>query len=197
MISNNNNGSVSLSRLAITGAVTLSTPMIVLKEIADAHSILYDENKMEGSRYLTNLIYSINTKNVNIVKEPYDMQNYKLIARFVNKDYHWKKIQLKQAFDLLLEYTKLNRLSEVHIGFKYGPQTPECPDSLNSCVLYGICKANRIDTRLNSTIEEMAANIEMLFSLRNSSVHHAIRSAIHDAMIYGACENYQLINILS
>ena len=38
---------VSLSRLAITGAVTLSTPLVALKEIADAHSIVYDENKKE------------------------------------------------------------------------------------------------------------------------------------------------------
>lgn len=188
---------ISLSRLAITGAVTLSTPLVVLKEIADAHSIIVDENKSREPRYLADLINGINTKNVNMVREPYDMQDYKLIARYVNKHYQWKKSSLNEAFRLLLDYTKLEKLLEVHLGFKYGPQTPEHPDSLNACVLYGICKANRIDTRLDTTIDEMAANIEMLFSLRTSTIHHSIRSSIHDAMMYGNIENYQLVNILT
>lgn len=187
---------VSLSRLAITGVVTLSTPLVVLKEIGDAHSIIYDETRMNGPKYLAHFINAINTKDVTMVREPYDMQEYRSIARYVNKHYQWKKIVLMQAFDMLLEYTKLEKLLEIHIDFKYGPQTPDHPDSLNACVLYGICKANRIDTRLDTTIDEMAANIKMLFSLRNSNIYHSIRSTINDAMIYGTCDNYQLVNIL-
>ena len=189
--------SVSLSRLFITGPVTLSTPIIVLKEIADAHSILYDETKIIEPRYLAHLINTINTKNINIIKEPYDMKDYKLIARFVNKHHHWIKSSLNQAFKLLLEYNSLEKIKEVHIGFKYGPQTPEHPDSLNACILYGICKTNRINTQSYTTIDEMASNIEMLFSLSDDTIHHSIRSTIHNAMIYGNVDNYQLINILS
>jgi len=192
-----NSHRVSLSRLAITGAVTISTPLVVLKEIADAHSILVDDNKMSQPRYLVHLINVINTKDIKMVREPYNMQDYKSIARFVNKNYKWKKGYLNQAFQLLREYMNREKLYEVHVGFKYGPQTPEHPDSLNACVLYGICKVNRIDTRQDSTIDEMAANIEMLFSLRNNNIHHSIRSFIHDAMIYGDVDNYQLVNILS
>ena len=188
---------ISLSRLAITGAVTSSTPAVVLMEIADAHSIIYEENLLSEPRYLAKLINIINTKNVNMVREPYDMKDCKLIARFVNKNHQWKTSLLKQAFKVLLEYTQIEKLSEVHIGFKFGPQTPKHPDSLNACVLYGICKTNRIDTRFKSSIDEMASNIVMLFSLRNQSIHHSIRSSIHDAMMYGGCEGYQLVNILS
>jgi len=188
---------ISLSRLAITGAVTSTTPVVVLKEIADAHSIGYEDNRLNEVRYLADLINAINTKNVSMIKEPYDMRDYQLIARFVNKNFQWKRGPLIQAFNLLLGYTHLNKLSEIHLGFKYGHQTPENPDSLNACVLYGICKANRIDTRFDTTIAEMASNIELLFSLRNPAVHHSIRTAIHDAMMYGHCEGYQLINILS
>jgi hypothetical protein len=188
---------ISLSRLAITGAVTSTTPIIVLKEIADAHSISYDENKLNEVRYLADLINTINVKNVNTIKEPYDMRDYQLIARFVNKNYQWKRSPLIRAFNLLLEYTNLNKLSEVHIGFKYGNQTPETPDNLNACILYGICKANRIDTRFDTTIAEMASNIQLLFSLRNPEIRHSIRTSIHEAMMYGNCDGYQLINILS
>lgn len=188
---------ISLSRLAITGAVDSSTPSVVLTEIADAHSIVWEKNRMADPRYLAKLINTINTKNVNMVKEPYDMNDYKLIARFVNRNYQWKKGSLQTAFNLLQEYTDINKVSGVHIGFKFGPQTPEDPDSLNACVLYGICKANRIDTRFDSSIDEMASNIEMLFSLRDPNIHHSIRTVIHEAMVYGRCDGYQLVNILS
>lgn len=188
---------VSLSRLAITGAVDSSTPSVVLTEIADAHSISWEKNRMTEPRYLAKLINTINTKVVNMVKEPYDMNDYKLIARFVNRNHQWKKGSLQAAFNLLLEYTDINKLSEAHLGFKFGPQTPENPDSLNACILYGICKVNRIDTRFDSSIDEMASNIEMLFSLRDQGVHHSIRTVIHEAMLYGQCEGYQLVNILS
>ena len=188
---------VSLSRLAITGAVDSSTPSVVLTEIADAHSIFWEPEQMNDPRYLAKLINTINTKNVNMVKEPYDMNDYKLIARFVNCHYQWKKGSLQTAFNLLLEYTNINKLSEVHVGFKFGPQTPENPDNLNACVLYGICKVNRIDTRFDTSIEEMASNIQMLFSLRNPAINHSIRTAIYEAMVYGKCDGYQLVNILS
>ncbi len=188
---------ISLSRLAITGAITHSTPLVVLSEIADAHSISYNHDRMNEPRYLVQLINTINSKSVNIVREPYTLDTYKLIARFVNSKRQWKRNSLERAFNLLLEYTNINKLSNVHVGFKFGPQTPEHPDSLNACVLYGICKANRIDTRFTSSIDEMASNIEMLFSLRDQNIHHSIRTSIHEAMIYGGCEGYQLVNILS
>jgi len=188
---------VTLSRLAITGTVTATTPSIVLTEIADAHSITYEENRLNEPRYLTDLINVINTKNVNIVKEPYDMGAYQYIARFVNKNYEWKRSSLNVAFNKLLEYTNLNKLMEVHIDFKYGPQTPENPENLNACVLYGLCKANRIDTRFDSTIDEMASNIKLLFLLRNNDVSHSVRSSIYDTIMYGGCDGFQLVNILT
>ena len=133
---------ISLSRLAITGAVTSITPVIVLKEIADAHSIAYDDSKLIEPRYLADFINVINTKNVSIVKEPYDIRDYQAIARFVNKNYSWKRKLLTQAFEFLIKYNNIENLSEVHLSFKYGPQTPDNPDSLNACVLYGICKCS-------------------------------------------------------
>lgn len=146
-----NTSRISLSRLAITGTVSSSTPLIVLIEIADAHSINYDNDKLNDSKYLANLLNTINITNVNTVREPYDMRDYKLIARFVNKNFQWKKRSLIEAFDLLLDYTNINNLSAVHTNFDFGPQTPDNPKKLNACVLYGICKANRIDTRPDST----------------------------------------------
>lgn len=204
---------ISLSRLAITGLVTASTPAVVLKDIADAHSIICDESRMNSSKYIIQLINAINTKDVNVVKkhtnvptsgavpeslkQQYEPNQYKLIARFVNKNCRWKEQSLLRAFDKMSEYFKLDKLTEVHVGFKFGPQTPEQPDNLNACVLYGICKANRINTRFDSTIDEMASNIEMLFSLRNPEISRTIRMGIYESMMYGDCEGYQLVNMLS
>ena len=191
------NTSINLSRLAITGAATLSTPIVVLKEIADAHAIEYDINKINQTKYLTYFVNIINTQNVNSIKQPYDMKEYRLIGRFINKDQSMSRAQLMRCFDLLMEYTKIEKLTEPHINFKYGIQTPDEPDKLNACVLFGICKANRIETRSDSTLDEMASNIKLLFSLRNPSISHSIRTAIIDNMMYGGCEGYQLINVLS
>lgn len=188
---------ISLSRLAITGAVSFSTPLVVLKEIADAHSISYEENKMNDMRYLSKFINHINGKNVSIVREPYDIKDYKLIARYVNKNCTWKRESLMKAFNLLLEYAEIEKLTQIHTGFDYGLQTPDNPMKLNACVLYGICNANRINTRINTTIEEMASNIELLFSLKDSTINHNIKSIIYESIIYGRVEGYQLVNVLS
>ncbi len=188
---------IILSRLAITGAIIQSTPLVVIKEIADSHSIKYEEENITNKRYLSHLINTINTKNVHMVKTPYDINDYRLIARFVNSKHKWKRISLNNAFTFLMEYTHIKKLCEIHLDFEYGPQTPEHPYKLNASILYGICNANRIDTCFNSTIDEMASNIKLLFLLRQPNICHIVKSNIQDALIYGTCDGYQLVNILS
>lgn len=187
--------SIYLTRLSITGGVTLSTPVVVLKEIADAHAISYYEENINDKKYLTQLINSINTTNVKAIKEPYDMKDYGAIARFVNKNYQWKKSVLLQAFDFLLSIP--NNLTNIYLNFDYGPQTPDHPNSLNACALYAICKANKITTCGETTVNEMASNIKLLFSLKDTNINHSIRTTIHNALMYGDCEGYQLVNMLS
>lgn len=187
----------NLSRLAITGLVTPSTPMVVLEEICQAHSISVDMEQIREPRYLARLLNQINTKSVNVVKEPYTRTDYKLIAKFVNRNHRWKEESLLKAFNLLLAYSDLNKLSEVHLDFNYGLQTHEEPENLNACVLYGICKVNRIETCLDTTIDEMARNIKLLFRLREPELNHSIRTFIHQNIIEGRCEGYQLVNILN
>ncbi len=192
-----NSDRVILSRLAITGLVATSTPSVVLKEIAEAHNIDYDDNKFFESRYITKFVHEINTTNVKYINQPYGLEEYRSMARFVNKNFEWKKVSLKQAFNLLIEYTDINKISSFHKNFKYGPQTPDHPDSLNACILYAICKINKLDTHFSTTIDEMASNIRLLFRLKESDIYHSVRLAIQNAMMYGGCEGYQLINILS
>ena len=142
----NNTIAINLSRLAITGAISHTTPLVVIKEIADAHSIVYDEQNMNRQRYLVRLINSINSTNVSIVREPYEMEDLRLIARFVNSNpRNWKRVPLTEAFDFLIQYTHIKKLCEVHSDFEYGPQTPEHPYRLNASVLYGICNAQNIE----------------------------------------------------
>ena len=189
--------SISLSRLAITGVVTTNTPFVVLKEIADAHSINVDEYKIKDFEYLSKLINMINTKHVKVISQPYDINDYKLIARFVNCDYEWDKKKLMYCFDILIQYMNLEKLKQPHHNFKYGQQTPIYPDNLNACVLYGICKANNINTHLYTTMDEMATNIQILFSPNNILMQRFMRMSIADSMIFGECDTQQLINILN
>lgn len=188
---------ISLSRLTITGSATLSTPLVVLKEIADAHLIKYDEKKLNEPRYLAYFVNTINSHEVKSIRAPYDMREYEIIARFVNNDVGWKKTPLMQSFNLLMSYTQLDNLRKPHTIFQYGRQTPSQPDLLNACVLFGICRVNRIDTRIDTTIEEMAANIKLLFCLKQPSISHSIRTAIMEELMYGNLGNYQLVNMLN
>ena len=191
-----NNDLITLSRLKITGPVTLSTPLVVLKEIADAHLIRYDENRLSQNKYLIHIINTINSHEVKSVRSPYDMKDYEIIACFVNNKVSWKKGPLLESFHLLLHYSKTENLTQIHVNFKYGRQTPSEPRLLNACVLYGICRANRLETRIDTTIEEMASNIKLLFNLK-PAISHSIRTAIIEEITYGNLGNYQLVNILS
>jgi len=191
------NPSICLSRLAITGSVTLSTPLVVLKEIADSHSIKYNEKEFNNQRYLVKFLNGINITPVKLVKTPYERKDYVLIAGYINRKIKWPLKPLKQAFNFLLTYTNIEKLTELPIDFIYGPQTPDNPHSLNACVLYGICKANKIDTRSNTTIEDMVHNIKLLSSLRDPEIHTSIQTIITDSIANGTCDGYQLINILT
>lgn len=192
-----NSNYISLSRLAITGIVTPSTPLVVLKEIADAHGIGYEEENLENSKYLVSFVNKINTQETRAIRKPFDMRDYRLIARFINKNVQWRKRTIIRAFDFLMKWTDKKNLGSVGTEFSWGLQTPENPETLNASVLYGICKYNKIQTHRNSTIQEMASNIKLLLSLKNPTIHHSIRQAIYESMMYGGCEDYQLINILS
>jgi len=188
---------ISLSRLAITGAISTNTPKVVIEEIADAHFIKYNEQSLINKTYLVNLISVINTRKVKIVKKPYSKEMLSTIARYVNSKYlHWRKESLIKSFNFLQQYTDINKLLEPHNSFNYGRQTPENIKSLNGCVLYGICKANRIITNFYTSLEEMAANIKLLFSIRNPEIHYSVKSRIFNNLIYEECNSYQLINLL-
>ncbi len=100
-----------------------------------------------------------------------------------------------------MEYTKIEKIKEIHRDCRYGLQTPENPENLNSCVLYAICRINRIDTTYETRIEEMASNINLLFNLRsdtvrNDNLYQTLRHTISESVMLGICEGYQLINIL-
>lgn len=210
------NDTIILSRLSITGPVDVSTPVIVIKEIADAHSIKYDETQLYNLIYFVKIINTINITKVKSIKKPYIMKDYKIIARFVNADVNWRKSSLIKAFDFLMSFTNIKKLKEYYVDFKCELQTPDNTKVLNACILYGICKINNIKTNTQSTMEEMEYNIKLYFLLeknknknlknlknhgkninKQSSYKQKIINMLTDAIENDLCYNDQLINMLS
>ena len=56
--------SILLSRLPLTGAVGMDTPLVVITEIADAHGISYNLDYLEDQMYIRDLIIMINNRPV-------------------------------------------------------------------------------------------------------------------------------------
>lgn len=188
---------IKLSRLDITGLVTAATPAVVLKEIADAHSINWDKTRINQSEYLVRMVETINRKKISQISTPFDIRDYEMIACFVNRHKRWRRASLEQALYHMLQFKDIDKVRNIELGFTYGIQTPEEPTRLNACVLYAISRANRIRTRFDSTIDEMASNIKMFLSLRNPQISRTVKHAIYDSLMYQYVNGYQLVNILS
>jgi len=130
-----------LSRLDITGEIDSNTPKIVLEEICKAHSI--------------NSIYRItkSKKNKILVSKDYSNNNLRIIAKYVNSECkNWRRSSLLKAFNFLQNIDSFTK-SQKRFTFTYGPQTHEDPESLNSCVLYRLCKYYSLSTNFETTCE--------------------------------------------
>jgi len=180
---------MELSRLLITGELNMNTPMCVIKEIADAHGIKYDqmENNTLTLQYkLIELINSTKVEKIIIIKD-----SLRDIARYINKDISWPKSKLLLAFNFLNQFNIVDDpLRILPKNFKIGLQTPENIESINSCILYRICVLHKINLNNQTSIEEMEFSIKMLKETPETLLEK-VRIFINSNI-----ENHHLINIL-
>ena len=184
-----------LSRLYITGSITINTPICVIIEILNAHGISFDMHYLsdhcsilDKSNYINDIITTINS-NLIPVDEPYDMDSYRFIARFVNNTIQWPISTLLDAFKFLIHFYT-NTPSPLYKNFIVGQQTPDNPHALNACVLYKYCIYYGIQLTSNYTIDHMAMALHM-WSEQESSLHTQISSHLNPHL-----SKHHLINIL-
>ena len=152
-----------LSRLSITGNIHENTPICVLVEIADAHGIKYNEHDSEQPSFARYLMEGIYQTNVHSVGDIIENTEWPYIARFVNRNSHWKQTVLDQAYNFLLGFmNKEDPLQRIPVDFKHGLQTPENPTAVNACVLYKTCLHHRLNVTSHTTINQMAYAVSML-----------------------------------
>lgn len=166
------NISHKLSRLSITGPISMHTPACVLFEIADAHGITCEQN-LSNSDSIRSLVNEINEKPVKriIFDSATNSTHLQLVARFVNSHHNsWTRRTLKPAFDFLMQFNEIDSrlISKIPDKFEVGSQTSDCIFSINACILYGICRTNNIVTNSSTTIKQMAYAVKLLKSSAES-----------------------------
>lgn len=155
-----------LSRLLITGNISNGAPLCVLLEIADAHGISYDDEILDDPEFINILVYNIylESKNIPNIKYPITrLDDWKYLARFVNKHISWRQDKLIAAYEYLIKFMNDdNVLDKIPINFTYGLQTSENLYSVNSCVLYKICRFHNINITSKTKMDQMYQAINYL-----------------------------------
>jgi len=175
-----------LSRLLITGPILANTPLCVIEEIALSHGIDFNNR-------ITDHISEIISQNIPYIQDPQNItiDEWPLIARFVNVNVQWPKSKLLQAYNHLISFIDVSEpLQLITNNFHYGLQTPSSPYLLNSCVLYSICIKYHLNVNVNTTIEQMAFAVHMLFE-DIFSIKRRVNSYIENE-----AKHLELINIL-
>ena len=168
---------IILSRFSITGYIDLNTPKIVIEEIAKSHKIYFYGNIDKISKRYE-LIFSLINTEVCSVKYPYNEFELREISNFVNYNIdfnHWDKKLLIKAFEYLMNFKNIKDPNFILISNinNFGLQTNNNIKSLNSCVLYRLCKLRNIKTSYNFNINDM---IELLtiYELKKKSIKKEI-----------------------
>jgi len=151
-----------LSRLDIIKGIDDNTPYVVIEEILDSHSFEYEKEDLRDKRYLSKLLKALYSKKIEI-NFPFQTQDFPIIASYVNSSCVWSESKLIEAFEYLQEF--LNDF-DPYVYTSFGPQTPQNLWSLNSCVLYKLCKLKSILTFRNTTTEEMFTYLNMTLTQR-------------------------------
>jgi hypothetical protein len=143
----------SLSRLAITGLLNEQTPICVIREITEAHGLNY-----------TNNLDSIHQAPPLILNKDLSLDDYKKLARFINKNVKWTTESLHQAYQFLILFSdpSFDESSILRESWQVGSQTPENPRSLNLTVLYSICNKNKLQTFPEMTPQHLERAVRLL-----------------------------------
>lgn len=146
-----------LDRRLVTGRINTNTPLCVLREIAQCHSIDYPAHLETRSNFQYKLLCNIDTVTPpSIPKElsEWTTKDLAKIAKFVNPDttLTWTKKDLIIAYQFLSKYFDDQ---ELPASVTLGQQRPDKLDSINCCVLYRVLSHHRIELNYECTIDQM------------------------------------------
>jgi hypothetical protein len=170
---------IRLSRLKITGPISLKTPICVIQEIAECHGIKYD-NLRDLSTDIEYLLKIIKTINVSKLKtcDLKKNEDLKYIATFINPSIkQWESNKLIQAFNYLKSFFMLKKedvVSRLNELKTIGNQRPDNIKSWNCCILYKCCSLLDLDTTLLTTKESMLIKLKVFqnYDSLNSLIKH-------------------------
>jgi len=161
---------VTLSRLEITGAITGTTPICVILEIAQSVGVDFDATRIADPHYITSIIATIDGAHITKVTENvhgedtghgFGSAELSFVARYVNGNLKWRVTPLIMAFRHLRIYA--SGTPPIPEGqWHCGQKTPDAPYNYDACMLYRLCRYFSIPTTRNSTLEEMASVVRMM-----------------------------------
>lgn len=194
---------INLSRLLLTGSVSIHTPKIVLIEILRAHGIKYIDDDLNNYTYLFNIIELLHETPIIKIKEPFEYDDLKYIRRFVNNDVDWTKNKLINAFKFMIQFYDLDLLSQIPVDFNYGIQSSSNIYTLNTSILYALCNKYNISLNFNSNLEYMVDMIRyhIRFNCSDNNVKYnllqEIKYNIYNVLYHDKYDIFKLLDFYS
>jgi hypothetical protein len=158
---------IYFSKLMITGPLNPSMPYQVLKELASEMDILVSTERLNTDvKYWAKIFKKLTKLKPVFIENLHSQPSRDNIIRIVNPfERNWDPNYLNAAFLFLTVYQNSlacdPSFSFSPNHFPLGLQTTQKPISLNSCMLYSMCKNRNLTVALTATCEEMAALIEI------------------------------------
>jgi len=148
---------LSLSRLSITGPLNEQTPLCVIKEIVEAHGLIMNDTIFSTLQLIKK------TPPLTLNKEM-TLDDYKKLARFINKNVKWNVESLCKAYEFLCYFSNpsFDEIKILKEKWQAGNQTPENPYNLNLTILYSICIKNGLQTFSDMLPEHLERAVRFL-----------------------------------
>lgn len=171
-----------LSRFLITGPITIDTPSCVIDIILSAHRIKLNHPTSSISFQEIEAIQIIKTP---MIHDPLgdlsnlDKDELRLVASFVNAGCEWDRQNLATAFSFISTWMNYPNMVSCHTA-KFGPISNDNPISIDACLALRLCQQLNIQTRKNTTFDEMKTAI-LLSRFDDQSLKSRFQEFISDA----------------
>ena len=184
-------GTVNLSLLLISGHIHVDTPFVVVKEIADAYNVMYQETDINDSNDYQRLINTIYRVVPPVISKTFQYEDYGKIVRYVNRNCRWPLDKLMVALKFLQQFTRPilyeHEFCYLLQNYPIGPLTPERPESVTACLLYHVCKIHRVETNRFMSFNRLVEIFELVHQSHNhikQEIIDLIDLLPHDRLLY-------------
>jgi len=147
-----------MSRLEVCEEIDENTPIVVLREISEAHSIPLLINTILGSKYVVDE-FSAKIRPF-YFHRPLKDEEISDALRFVNPHISWTREQLQTILDHVEKFI-MNPFQPTGT-FKYGNPTPSSMFSYNACMLYRILRLHHVQIYKFATIDQLANAVTII-----------------------------------